>query len=238
LSLPWEEDFPASPWEEVSGSGVAVTVEALVSEASLAKAVCSPSHALSLIRRGFFGPRAVSPSPSGVEASLSSKGKDPLPENGLLRRGFLGSNFASSSLLEKSSKQDAKIDDGEVRVCSTVSSNGAVAVLTPMFPSLNWCIPGGSKDEVAKQLLKNKDLLTKVVADILVEGYSKEVIDTMNFAPMVGLSWGGDDKRLSSLFSVIEKEKREPAAPKVKGKRELKNLACSLNIEARGWRSS
>ena len=94
------------------------------------------------------------------------------------------------------------------------------------------------KDEVAKQLLKNKDLLAEVVADIPVEGYSKEVIDTMNFAPVVGLSWGGDDKRLSNLFSVIEKQKRELAAPKVKGKRELKNLVCTLNFEARGWRSS
>jgi hypothetical protein len=49
-------------------------------------------------------------------------------------------------------------------------------------------------------LLKNKDLLAEVVVDILVEGYSKEVIDTMNFAPVVRLSWGGDDKRLSNLF--------------------------------------
>jgi hypothetical protein len=98
-----------------------------VSEASLAKAVRSPSQAPSLIRWGIFGTRAVSPSPSRVkEASLSSKGKDPLPENGMLHQGFLWSNSASSSLLEKSSKQDAEIDDGEVRVCSTVSSNGAV----------------------------------------------------------------------------------------------------------------
>jgi hypothetical protein len=37
-------------------------------------------------------------------------------------------------------------------------------------------------------LLKNKDLLAEVVADIPVEGYSKEVIDTMNFAPVVRLS--------------------------------------------------
>jgi hypothetical protein len=85
--LPWEEDFLASPWEEVSRFGVAVIVEATMSEASLAKAVRSPSQAPSLaspakavrspsqapslIRRGFFGPRAVSPSPSRVmEASF------------------------------------------------------------------------------------------------------------------------------------------------------------------------
>ena len=94
------------------------------------------------------------------------------------------------------------------------------------------------KDEVAKQLLRNKELLAKVVANILAVGYSKEVIRTMNFTPVVGLSWGGDDKRILNLLSGIEKEKRELAAPKVKGKRELKNLDCSLNIEASGRRSS
>jgi hypothetical protein len=72
------------------------------------------------------------------------------------------------------------------------------------------------KDEVAKQLLKNKDMLVEVVADIPVEGYTKEVIDMMNFAPVVGL----------------------PPIPKVRGKRELKNLECLWNSEARGRRSS
>jgi hypothetical protein len=53
FSLPWEEDFPASPWE-VSRSGVVVTIEEPMSEVSLAKAVCSPSQAPSLIRWGFL----------------------------------------------------------------------------------------------------------------------------------------------------------------------------------------
>ena len=39
-------------------------------------------------------------------------------------------------------------------------------------------------------------------------------------------------------LSKIEKEKWKLAAPKVKGKRELKNLECSLNVEAIGQRSS
>jgi hypothetical protein len=118
--FPWEEDFLASPWEEAYGSGVADTVEVLVSKVIPAKAICCPSKALSLIRQGFFGPRAVSSSPLGdKEASLSSKGKDPCLEKALLRRGFLGSNPVSSSLLEKSSKEF---------VCSTVLSLGAVEV--------------------------------------------------------------------------------------------------------------
>jgi hypothetical protein len=41
-----------------------------------------------------------------------------------------------------------------------------------------------------------------------------------------------------NLLSKIEKEKRELAAPKVKGKEELKNLECSFNVEASGLRSS
>ena len=36
-------------------------------------------------------------------------GKDP-PDGGLICQGFLGSNSGSSSLLEKSSMQDAKVD--------------------------------------------------------------------------------------------------------------------------------
>jgi hypothetical protein len=54
FSLPWGEDFPASPWEEVSRSGVAVIVEATVSEASLAKAVRSPFSGSKFDSSGVF----------------------------------------------------------------------------------------------------------------------------------------------------------------------------------------
>ena len=117
-------------------------------------------------------------------------------------------------------------------------SLGAVEVgLNPLVSKSQVVYARRVKDEISKQLLKNKELLAEVVADIPAEGYSKEVICTMNFAPVVGLSWGGDDKRLLNLLSKIEK-KRELAAPKVKGKRELKNLECSLNVETSGQRSS
>ena len=33
-----------------------------------------------------------------------------------------------------------------------------------------------------------------------VEGYSKVVLDEVNFAPVVGLSWGGDEKSLQDFF--------------------------------------
>ena len=85
---------------------------------------------------------------------MSSKGKDPLPENGLLSRGFLGSNSAASSSLEKSPKQDAKIDDGEVLVCSTILSNGAVELGLNRHVSKSQLVYSRMvKDQVAKQLL-------------------------------------------------------------------------------------
>jgi hypothetical protein len=74
-----------------------------------------------------------------------------------------------------------------------------------------------------------------------VEGYSKVVIDAVNFTPAVGLSWGGDKKSLLDLFFIIYKEREHfinVSTPKVKGKKELKILECSINFEARGQRSS
>jgi hypothetical protein len=59
------------------------------------------------------------------------------------------------------------------------------------------------KEKVAKQLHKNKELLAEVVVETPVEGvegYSKGVLDAMNCAPVVGLSWGGEDKNLLDLF--------------------------------------
>jgi hypothetical protein len=55
-------------------------------------------------------------------------------------------------------------------------------------------------------------------------GYSNKVFDVMNSAHIVGMSWGGDDKKLLDLFFVMDKRE-----PKVKGMRELKNLECSIS---------
>ena len=65
------------------------------------------------------------------------------------------------------------------------------------------------------------------------EGYSKEVLDMMNFAPVVGMFWGREDKKLLDLFSVMDKRER-----KAKGMRELKNLDCSISLvkHQRRWR--
>ena len=47
--FPREEDLPASPWEEASGSGVVDTVKVPVMEVIPAKAICAPEKAPSLI---------------------------------------------------------------------------------------------------------------------------------------------------------------------------------------------
>ena len=51
------------------------------------------------------------------------------------------------------------------------------------------------KDKIAKQAHKNNELLAKVVAETPakgVGGYSKVVLDAVQFASTVGLSCGGD----------------------------------------------
>jgi hypothetical protein len=53
----------------------------------------------------------------------------------------------------------------------------------------------------------------------------------LNLAPVLGLSWGGEDKKLWDLVEAI--------VPKVKGMRELKNLDCAISLVKgklrRGW---
>jgi hypothetical protein len=66
-------------------------------------------------------------------------------------------------------------------------------------------------------------MLAKIVVDIPVEGV-EGCSKTVNFASVMGMSWGGDDKKLLDLFSVMDKRE-----PKVKGLRELKNLDCSIS---------
>jgi hypothetical protein len=83
------------------------------------------------------------------------------------------------------------------------------------------------KEKVAKQPNKNKELLAEIVVDVPVvgeEGYSIRVLEAMKCAPVVGMSWGGDDKKLLDTFSAMENKE-----PKVKGLRELKNLDCSMS---------
>jgi hypothetical protein len=59
------------------------------------------------------------------------------------------------------------------------------------------------KEKVTKQLHKNKELLAKSVGvtQVGTKGYSKAVLDTMKFAPVVGMTWGGEDNKMLEMFS-------------------------------------
>ena len=48
---------------------------------------------------------------------------------------------------------------------------------------------------MAKQLNKNKDLLVEAVGDIPMVGKDR-VLNVLNLAPVMGLSWGGEDNKL------------------------------------------
>ena len=60
------------------------------------------------------------------------------------------------------------------------------------------------------------------------------VADALNLALVLGLSWGGEDKKLWDLV--------EATVPKLKGLRELKNLDCTISPgkgkQRRGWLGS
>jgi hypothetical protein len=51
----------------------------------------------------------------------------------------------------------------------------------------------------------------------------------MNLAFVVELSWGGKEKKLRDMLTVIDEPVVEASALKVKGMRELKNLDCSIS---------
>jgi hypothetical protein len=119
------------------------------------------------------------------------------------------------------------------QVCTSLS-DGAVVMETRKDP-FNSSVSTSQlwytrrvKEKVAKQLNKNKDLLAEAVVDILVVGEGR-VSDVMNLAFIVGLSWGGEDKKLWDMLAVIDEPVVEASEPKVKGMRELKNLDCSIS---------
>ena len=84
------------------------------------------------------------------------------------------------------------------------------------------------KEKVTKQLNKNKDLLAEAMVDIPMVGEGM-VFDAMNLASIVGLSWGGEDKKLRDMLTVTDEPVVETSAPKGKGMRELKNQDCSIS---------
>jgi hypothetical protein len=77
------------------------------------------------------------------------------------------------------------------------------------------------KEKVAKQLNKNKELIVEAVGVIPVVR-EDWVVDALNLAPVLGLSCGGEDRKLRDLV--------EATVPKVKGMRELKILDSAISL--------
>jgi hypothetical protein len=172
------------------------------------------------------GPAVVSIIPMGVSAVPAKEGESVkiVSAKGLLRRGFLGAkNDFSSSLSEMkegfSPEKGSKVVNEVSQVCSSSKKHRGYARRV--------------KEKFAKQVHKNRELFTEVVADTSENGeenYSEVALDALKFASNMGWTSGeGDEKSLLNLFSKIEEE-RKPTI-KVKGKRELKNLECSINYE-------
>ena len=73
------------------------------------------------------------------------------------------------------------------------------------------------------------------------EGYFEFLLSAMGATPTIGISFGGDEKRLMDLFSPIEEGRYLEdgvSTSKPKGRMDLKNLECSINFDAIGSGSS
>jgi hypothetical protein len=132
------------------------------------------------------------------------------------------------------------ISPGTVVLPSTqvCSSSGGTVVTEPIPIISSISLSQGwynrrVKEKAAKQLNKNKEVTTEAAGVIPVVGEDR-VADALNLAPVLGLSWGGEDKKLRDLVEVI--------VPKAKGMRELKNLDCAISPvkgkRQRGWLGS
>jgi hypothetical protein len=212
FAVPWEMEEPVSPScrdNEVTSSGVEDI-----------QVVRPSAPAKSLIWRGFLGPRAVSSPPVVLKEVLPVlKGKVPTPEEG----SSSGATVLLLSLVCLSSDGDAVM---EPRRESGIPSNSSISM------SQLW-YTRRVKEKVAKQLNKNKVLIAEAVGVIPVVGEDR-VANALNLAPVLGLSWVGEDKKLRDLV--------EASVPKVKGMRELKNLDFTISSvkgkRRRGWLGS
>jgi hypothetical protein len=218
--LPWEDNSlmsPSSRDQEVSVSGVADSidlprlVETLAKASSQAKSTRNSSLAKSLIRRRFLGPR-VAP-PMVLDDIIST------PASDLIRWDSLGLCPAPPTLPVV--KGATFLFDGAADLGRSLSQLGASTSSVSKSQLGHF---RRVKEKVAKQLIKNKEMLAEVVAVNPregVEGYSKEVHNVMNAAFVVGMTWGGNDNKMLDLLSARER--------KAKGMRELKNLDYSIS---------
>ena len=154
----------------------------------------TPLSTKSLIRRGFFGLRVVSPSPV-VLTSL------PVAKQGVLT--LVDDVLPSPQVCSSSNGED--VMESRKESGSPINSS---PVSTSQVLYTRWV-----KEEVAKQLNKNKNLIVEAVGVSPVVGKDR-VANALNLTPV----------------------------PKVKGMRELKNLDCYISLvksqRRRGWLGS
>jgi hypothetical protein len=220
FALPWEVEVLASQSckeENVPSSG-----------AEINQVVRPTAPARSLLRRSFLGPRAVSPSSVVLkEVSPVIKGKEPATEDGSCAVSSFSAPVLPTVILP-SLQEDKQVVQSTVaavspsaQVCpSSVGTNVIKPIPFNSSGSSPWWYNRRVKEKLAKQLNKNKELIAEAVGvkDVVRED---RVTDALNLAPVLGLSWGGEDKKFQDLV--------EATVPKVKGMRELKNLDCDIS---------
>jgi hypothetical protein len=231
FALPWEVEVPASQSckeEYVPSSG-----------AEINQVVRPTAPARSLLRRGFLGPRAVSPSSVVLkEVSPVIKGKEPATEDESCAVPSFSAPVLPTVILPsmQEDKQGVQSTVAAVSPSAQVCPSSVGTDVTKPIPfnsSGSWWYTRRVKEKLAKQLNKNKELIAEAVG---VKHVVREdrVADTLNLAPVLGLSWGGEHKKFQDLV--------EATVPKVKGMRELKNLDCAISPvkgkRRRGWSGS
>jgi hypothetical protein len=217
-------DEPASPScrdEEASSSGVEGGTQMMR----------SPAPMKSLLRRGFLGPRIGSPHPVVLKEVLPVfKTSDISTKD---EASSISGPVIFPSLLEDKQRvhSTATFVLPSSQVCES-SNRTVVTEPNPINSSVSW-YNRRVKGKVAKQLNKNKELIAEAVG-VLPVGGGDRVSDALNLAPVLGLSWGGEDKKLQDIIEAM--------VPKVKGMRELKNLDCDISPvkdkRRRGWSGS
>jgi hypothetical protein len=218
FALPWEVDEPASPSckdKEASSSG----------DEGGTQLVRPPAPMKSLLRRGFLGPRNVSPHPVVLKEVLPVfKTSDISTED---EASSISGLVIFPSLLEDKQgvHSTATIVLPSSKVCAS-SNRTVVTEPNPINSSISW-YNWRVKGKVANQLNKNKELIAEAVG-ILPVGGGDRASDALNLAPVLGLSWKGEDKKLQDII--------EATVPKVKGMRELKNLDCNISPVKDKWR--
>jgi hypothetical protein len=211
FALPWEVDELVSPScrdKEASSSG----------DEGGTQMVRPPAPMKSLLRRGFLGPRNVSPHPVVLKEVLPVfKTSDISTED---EASSISGPVIFPSLLEDKQgvHSTATIVLPSSEVCAS-SNRTVVTEPNPINSSVSW-YNRRVKGKVAKQLNKNKELIAEAVGVLPVGGRDR-VSDALNLTPVLGLSWRGEDKKLRDIIEVT--------MPKVKGMRELKNLDCDIS---------